>query len=111
MVDDKFRSYRNHDSVAREGSEKTSRGRTGNLPADRAIVGPFASLEEAAEYAAPSKLQAATAASREIIDCADHADHQLAAGGRWPRMLHSLRPQSIFSTCGASCGPRWRSSP
>jgi hypothetical protein len=29
MVDDKFRSYRNRYSVAREGSEKTSRGRTG----------------------------------------------------------------------------------
>ena len=26
MVDDVFRSYRNHDTVAREGSEQTSRG-------------------------------------------------------------------------------------
>ena len=36
MVDDKFRSYRNHDSVAREGSEQTSRGGIGDLLAELA---------------------------------------------------------------------------
>jgi hypothetical protein len=36
MVDDKFRSYRNRDSVAREGSEQSSRGGIGNLLAELA---------------------------------------------------------------------------
>jgi hypothetical protein len=36
MVDDKFRSYRNHNTVAREGSEQTSRGRIGDLLAELA---------------------------------------------------------------------------
>ena len=36
MVDDKFRSYRNHDTVAREGSEQTSRGGIGDLLAELA---------------------------------------------------------------------------
>ena len=36
MVDDKFRSYRNHDTVAREGSEQTSPGGIGNLLAQLA---------------------------------------------------------------------------
>jgi hypothetical protein len=36
MVDDKFRSYRNHDTVAREGSEQTSPGGIGNLLAELA---------------------------------------------------------------------------
>ena len=36
MVDDKFRSYRNHDTVAREGSEQTSPGGIGDLLAELA---------------------------------------------------------------------------
>jgi hypothetical protein len=36
MVDDVFRSYRNHDTVAREGSEQTSRGGIGDLLAELA---------------------------------------------------------------------------
>ena len=36
MVDDKFRSYRNHNTVAREGSEQTSRGGIGDLLAELA---------------------------------------------------------------------------
>jgi hypothetical protein len=47
---------------------------------------------------------------RAALDCADKADHQLAAGAGG-RMPHSLRPQAIFSRSGAFCGPRWRSSP
>jgi hypothetical protein len=36
MVDDKFRSYRNHDTVAREGSEQISPRGIGNLLAQLA---------------------------------------------------------------------------
>ena len=36
MVDDKFRSYRNHDTVAREGSEQTSPKGIGDLLAELA---------------------------------------------------------------------------
>jgi hypothetical protein len=70
MVDDKFRSYRNHDTVAREGSEQTSRGGIGDLLAELArLTGqgdPYANvsrdggssgLDWAADDAAPEQRQ------------------------------------------------------
>ena len=70
MVDDKFRSYRNRDSVAREGSEQTSRGGIGNLLAELARLtgqgdpyadggrdGASSALDWAADDASPGQRQ------------------------------------------------------
>jgi hypothetical protein len=70
MVDDKFRSYRNHDTVAREGSEQTSRGGIGNLLAELARLtgqgdpyadggrdGASSALDWAADDASPGQRQ------------------------------------------------------
>ena len=70
MVDDKFRSYRNRDSVAREGSEQPSRGGIGNLLAELARLtgqgdpyadggrdGASSALDWAADDASPGQRQ------------------------------------------------------
>jgi hypothetical protein len=70
MVDDKFRSYRNRDSVAREGSEQTSRGGIGNLLSELARLtgqgdpyadggrdGASSALDWAADDASPGQRQ------------------------------------------------------